>query len=134
MAGRWRRRRWRHRAGARATFVGRDREVLGRPGVAERVVAFLEEAMVSGPAGAQLDAALIAGPWGFEPADVRCPTILHHGDADRNVPVEMGRHLARVLPNCRATFHSGEGHVSLIVNHAGGILADLRAAIRGSRP
>jgi pimeloyl-ACP methyl ester carboxylesterase len=35
---------------------------------------------------------------------------LWHGEADGVVPVAMGRHLAQVIPLCRAEFIPGGGH------------------------
>ena len=48
--------------------------------------------------------------WGFPLEGVNVPVRIWHGEADVTVPVDMGRFLARSLPNCRATFYPGEGH------------------------
>jgi pimeloyl-ACP methyl ester carboxylesterase len=124
------RRPWLAEAAVRAWFTGPDREAVSRPEIARRVVAFLEASLRGGPAGPREDLALLTGDWGFSLEALACPVVLHHGEADRNAPPEMGRALARVIPDCRATFHPGEGHVSLIARRAGPILEEVAAAAR----
>jgi pimeloyl-ACP methyl ester carboxylesterase len=71
------------------------------------------EATRNGTRGAAWDVVLCARPWGFRLEDIQVPTLLWHGEADVNAPVSMGRAIARAIPNCQATFMSGEGHLSL---------------------
>lgn len=112
-------------AALRAFFAGPDRRALVRREVADRVLAGLRAAFVDGSAGAALDMALLARPWGFELARVRCPVRLYHGEEDRNVPAAAGRTLARLLPDCRASFLAGEGHISLLARHGRRILEEI---------
>ncbi len=51
---------------------------------------------------------------------------LWQGEADANVPVSMARHQAQTIPNCRATFYPGEGHL-MSIDRMGEILAALLA-------
>ena len=44
---------------------------------------------------------------------------------DKEVPVSIGREVAEKLGQCRATFYPGEGHISVIVNHAQDIVSAL---------
>jgi pimeloyl-ACP methyl ester carboxylesterase len=62
------------------------------------------------------DGLLYSRPWGFSPADIDITVHLWHGAKDRIVPPEMGRYMARSIPNCRATFFPDEGHFSIILN------------------
>lgn len=87
-----------------------------------RVMASMREAFRCGPAGVAADLRILAGPWGFSPAQVRVPTRLWHGELDRVVRPAMGRWLARNLACCEAVFLEHEGHYSLIHHHAQAIL------------
>ncbi|HUY98853.1 MAG TPA: alpha/beta hydrolase [Thermomicrobiaceae bacterium] len=105
-----------------------DRALLARPGVATALRADIAESVCQGPVGMAWDLALYARPWGFRIGDVPVPVLLWHGDDDWNVPAEFGRGLARALPNCRAHFWPGEGHLAAI-SHAGEISQALSATI-----
>jgi pimeloyl-ACP methyl ester carboxylesterase len=85
------------------------------------------EALRAGPWGAQLDAALLAGPWDFDPRAIRLPVHLWHGELDRNVAAASARRLAAAIPGSRATFYPDEAHFSLVVNRAAEILPVLAA-------
>jgi hypothetical protein len=50
---------------------------------------------------------------------------LWHDEADRNASPAMGRYLAGIIPNCKASFYPGEGHFSLLANQADEILEEL---------
>jgi pimeloyl-ACP methyl ester carboxylesterase len=39
-----------------------------------------------------------------------------HGAKDRIVPALMGHYMAQMIPGCRATIYSNEGHFSIILN------------------
>jgi pimeloyl-ACP methyl ester carboxylesterase len=62
------------------------------------------------------DVVLYSRPWGFPLKDIDIAVHLWHGDKDRIVPPEMGRYMAKAIPNCQATFYANEGHFSIILN------------------
>ena len=105
-----------------------DRALLQRPDIRDGFTACFAEACRQGTAGPALDVRLIAQRWGIDMSALRVPTLLWHGELDRNVPVVAGRHLASVLPNCRATFYPEEAHLSLPFNHQEEILRALATA------
>jgi len=111
-------------AQAMAVLPEPDRAALARREVQQAVVVAFLEALRSGPRGARLDTALMAGPWGFAPQDVAMPVHLWHGEEDRFVPPAVLHRLAGMLPNARARFYPGEGHVSLLANHGEEILGE----------
>ena len=116
------------RAGERmaASFPEPDRTLLQQhPEIRDGFVACFVEACRNGTRGAAADLALMARPWGFDPADIEVPVRLWHGERDRNVPAAHGRYLAGVLPQCRATFYPDEAHLSLPRNHQREILSAL---------
>ena len=107
---------------ASASMPEADRATIRDPEVARAFLAMLAETFAQGPAGAQVDSALVASAWGFDPADVRVPVHMWHGDTDENVPIEMARHLAERVPGAELTVVAGEGHLSLVHRRLGDVL------------
>jgi pimeloyl-ACP methyl ester carboxylesterase len=62
------------------------------------------------------DMVLYSRPWGFPLKNIDIAVHLWHGEKDRIVPPEMGRYMAKAIPNCQATFYANEGHFSIILN------------------
>lgn len=77
-----------------------------------------------GPHSVVWDMRVLTGPWGFSPAAIKVKTYLWQGEQDVNVPPNMGRYLARTIPNCEAHFIPNEGHLTYI-NHWPEIVAAL---------
>lgn len=88
-----------------------DVAVLDHPGIADMFLEDTREAFRPGVRGTVHDLGLVVKPWGFDPARISVPTVLWHGELDANVPVEMGRFLARAIPGCEATFLADAGHM-----------------------
>ena len=103
-----------------------DAEIVRRPEVRAWLTRDLTEAFRQGAAGPTADVVLLGGRWGFEPRDVRVPVLLWQGEADMLVPPAMGRYMAEQIPNCRARFFTGEGHL-LAVTHIAEVLDEFRA-------
>ena len=91
-----------------------DKAYLDRLDVRTILVESLSEAYRSGSRGPAWELALYSRPWGFRLEDVRVPVHLWHGEQDANHPVAMGRYLAGVIPECRAIFYPGEGHLHFV--------------------
>lgn len=91
-----------------------DKELLRGPGVRTILAESLSEAFRSGSRGPAWEMGLYARPWGFPLGDIRTPVHLSHGEEDANAPVTMGRYLATSIPECRASFHAGEGHLHFL--------------------
>lgn len=90
-----------------------DKTVLENPELRAALIAGSTEALRCGMEGAAWDGLLLAGPWDFSLEAIRIPVRLWHGEKDIVVPVAMGRHLARLIPSCRAAFYPEDGHFSL---------------------
>ncbi len=104
-----------------------DRQILARPEIRVALARDLVEALRAGGRGAAHELGLFGRPWGFRPDDIRVLVQLWHGEADAQVPVAVGRHLARRIPNCKAHFLAGAGHLWLF-DHCDEVLAGLTAA------
>lgn len=105
--------------------TGADRAVLADASVRETIVASFAEAFRDGSAGPTCEVDLITRPWDIDPSKLQVPVRVWHGEADRTVPVTMGRRHASQIPHVTAHFIPGEGHFSLIVRYMRQILADL---------
>lgn len=75
------------------------------------------EGLRQGGRGVGYELCLFARPWGFALGDISTPIHLWHGDADKIVPIGVGRWVAKAIPDCRATWVAGGGHL-LMVDHA----------------
>jgi pimeloyl-ACP methyl ester carboxylesterase len=93
---------------------------------AEHAKASLERALASGIAGWRDDDLAFVTPWGFEPADVRVPSLLWQGVQDLMVPVAHGRWLAERIPGVDAHVSEEDGHLSIAVGRLGEIYDWLR--------
>jgi pimeloyl-ACP methyl ester carboxylesterase len=102
-----------------------DKAVFANPEVRTALKDNIVEAFHAGGRGAACELLLLTRPWGFALKDISIPVNLWHGEEDVSVPPSMGRYQARSIPNCRAVFHAGEGHFSLVINHMEEILSDL---------
>ncbi len=104
-----------------------DHQLMQDPAIRNGIAqAFVESLRSGGQADRESITALMA-PWGFTPQQVKVEQIfIWHGEDDRVIPVAPVRLLAHQLPHCTAHFYPGEGHFSLIGNHALEILANLK--------
>jgi pimeloyl-ACP methyl ester carboxylesterase len=96
----------------RASVAAVDRAAWQR--VREVFKASLPETFRGGGRGPAWELRLYARPWGFRLQDIRMPVQLWHGEQDANAPVAMGRQLAAAIPDCRARFYPGEGHLHFV--------------------
>lgn len=95
-----------------------DRQALGRQGPREDFLAGYLDAFRQGGAGVRQDLRLLTRAWGFDLGDIRVPTVVHHGAADRTVPVEHARLFASAIAEARLRVHPGHGHFSLPADSA----------------
>ncbi|HLF73127.1 MAG TPA: alpha/beta hydrolase, partial [Anaerolineales bacterium] len=113
-------------ANAAAMLPEPDREALASdPEFEKGFILMVREAFRQGTRGPFRESLLTVLDWGFRPQDIQMPVLLWHGEADRNVPVVMARHLAEAIPNSQAKFHPGEGHLSLFKKNAAEIIRAL---------
>ena len=61
-------------------------------------------------------------PWGFDPRDVKVPTVIWQGGLDKNVPVQHGRWLAANMTSSRLELRESESHLGLFVNYEEAIM------------
>ncbi len=106
-------------------FPGGPDAALGRdPKVQEIFTADFYEAFRQGSDGEAREDFLRNIPWEFSPAQIspQVPVFLWHGELDANVPICVGRAIAKKIPHCKSTFYPKDGHISVPYSHASEIL------------
>jgi len=78
--------------------------------------------------GVALDGELYSRPWGFPVDEVRVPVRIWHGKKDTSFSWKLSEEMARRIPGSVSTFPDDDGHYSLPLMHARGILEDLKNA------
>jgi pimeloyl-ACP methyl ester carboxylesterase len=101
-----------------------DQEILSRPEIKAMLMESYQEATRAGVRGFAQDSIILSNPWGFRLEDISIPVYLWHGEEDANVSISAARYEARMIPNCHATFLSGEGHW-LFLDHWENILRSI---------
>jgi pimeloyl-ACP methyl ester carboxylesterase len=75
--------------------------------------------------GWQDDELAFVRPWGFDPAAIRCPVAIWHGDQDQAVPPGHGHWLAARIPHARPHFDPERGHGAMLRVHLREIVDEL---------
>jgi pimeloyl-ACP methyl ester carboxylesterase len=106
-------------AGAASVLPASDREIVDSdPEFQQGFIRMVREATRQGTRGAFHESLLSVTDYGFRLQEIQAPVLLWHGEADQNIPVEMARFAASVLPKCEAKMYPEEGHLSLFKKHA----------------
>ncbi|MFC1946554.1 alpha/beta fold hydrolase [Chloroflexota bacterium] len=109
-------------ARSKVLFPEADRLILDKPEATQVYINMLREAFRSGTAGADYEARLFKGPWGFQLRDISGDVHLWHGELDLNVPVVVARYVSDNIPNSHLNILKDEAHLSLPYNHIEDIL------------
>lgn len=91
-----------------------DIRALQQPAMRESFLSCYLEAFSQGSRGVAQDLRVLTRPWGFELAAITAATRIHHGDADRTVPVVHARRYASAIPGAHLHIHPGQGHFSIL--------------------
>jgi pimeloyl-ACP methyl ester carboxylesterase len=101
-----------------------DRQALSDPRLRGQIIRTASEAFRQGVRGTVHEVRICARPWGFDPADIKIPVRIWHGEQDTNAPVAMARRLAERIHGSDLTVYKGEGHL-IVPMHWDEILAAL---------
>jgi pimeloyl-ACP methyl ester carboxylesterase len=93
-----------------------EQRVLADEGTRDAMLESFREAFRRGSDGVSADLNAFARPWGFALDEIRVPTLLWHGLADRIVPPGMGEYLKSRIPDCTATLVEEGGHYWVVKN------------------
>jgi pimeloyl-ACP methyl ester carboxylesterase len=104
-----------------------DKKVVLDPTTLELLSEELFEAFRQGVHGPAHEGELYGKDWGFRLEDISPNVDVHlwHGELDVNVPISMGRAVAKAIPNCKSKFYAKEGHYSTMLNHLEEIIKTL---------
>ncbi|MBZ0294423.1 MAG: alpha/beta hydrolase [Anaerolineae bacterium] len=86
------------------------------------------ESIRTGGHGIALDMKNLWRNWNIPFQEIETRVLLWHGDRDDLAPTMLARYLAEQMPNCEATFYSGEDHTGPLTHHQEEILNALKAA------
>lgn len=104
----------------------RDATLVARQPAADRARAAREA--LACHEGYLRDAAVAFRPWAFDPADVRCPVHLFHGEVDAQASHRNTAWLVGRLPDARLTVLEQTAHLGSLLEHWDEILTALRDA------
>ncbi|MEJ2249808.1 MAG: alpha/beta hydrolase [Candidatus Lokiarchaeota archaeon] len=106
-----------------------DKLIMLEPDILHLFAIETKEAFRQGSKGLAYEAKLYAQSWNFQLEDIPATlkVNLWHGGLDQNVPIETGQYISNRIPNCHATFHPEEGHLSIIFNHQDEIFSIIKS-------
>ena len=107
-----------------ASIPKADKTALYSPENLAVFIQSIQEGYRPGWRGVAQDDIIVNRDWGFDPASIRVPVDIWHGEADVNVPINAGHYLAETLPQARPFFLPGEGHF-FVLERWGEVLAEL---------
>lgn len=88
-----------------------DQKVSAQPEIASQLLLSYRDAMAQGLDKFINEIALINTPWGFSPGEITTKTLIWHGTADINIPIECSQYLAEQIPSSQAIYIEGAGHL-----------------------
>ncbi|MFD9292878.1 alpha/beta fold hydrolase [Streptomyces sp. NPDC060030] len=94
----------------RRELTDSDRTVVNDAGIRTMLLANFREGLRTSAYGWIDDALAFCRPWGFDPADIRCPVMLWHGVKDVFSPVGHSRWLAEQIPGATAVLEPAAAH------------------------
>lgn len=112
-----------------AGSVRSDRDVLSDPKVLELCRASVREGFRQGLIGHAWEGRLLSRPWNFNLRNITIPVHVWHGELDIDTPIQMGRRIAKYIPQSKSNFLPDTGHL-LIFQHWEAILSLLLANIQ----
>ncbi|GLF96171.1 alpha/beta fold hydrolase [Streptomyces yaizuensis] len=94
----------------RAELTDSDRMVVQDAGVRRMLLRNYQEALRLSAYGWIDDALAFCSPWGFDPAQIRPPVMIWHGEKDVFSPVGHARWLAERIPGATAVLEPSAAH------------------------
>ncbi|MFD7612178.1 alpha/beta fold hydrolase [Streptomyces sp. NPDC059828] len=94
----------------RRELTDSDRMVVADAGVRTMLLRNYQEALRTSAYGWIDDALAFCSPWGFDPAEIKPPVLLWHGEKDVFSPVGHSRWLAQRIPGATAVLEPAAAH------------------------
>jgi pimeloyl-ACP methyl ester carboxylesterase len=96
-----------------AIFSKADQVMLARPEIKAQVLGYRKEAMRQGVKGTLRELQILTSPWGFHLENIHGDVDIWHWEDDLLAPIQMGRYVAKQIPNAQTHFLAGGGHYSI---------------------
>jgi pimeloyl-ACP methyl ester carboxylesterase len=87
-----------------------DQQIVAQPKNLSQFLLVCEDVIAQGLDKLIKEITIFNSPWGFSPSEITVETLIWHGTADINIPVECSEYLAREIPSSIATYIEGAGH------------------------
>ncbi|MFE2943621.1 alpha/beta fold hydrolase [Streptomyces sp. NPDC059255] len=94
----------------RRELTDSDRMVVSDAGLRMMLLRNYQEGLSDSAYGWIDDAVAFASPWGFDPADIRTPVLLWHGEQDVFSPVGHARWLGERIPGATVVLEPAAAH------------------------
>ncbi|NUT28976.1 MAG: alpha/beta fold hydrolase [Streptomyces sp.] len=91
-----------------------DRSIVADTAIRSMMLRNFREALRRSPYGWIDDILALTGPWGFDPADIRVPVLLWHGEHDVFSPVSHTSWLAARIPQSRKVVDPAAAHFTAL--------------------
>jgi len=100
--------------GLLANLTEDDLHVVADPGIRSMLIRSYQEALRTSVDGWIDDARAFCRPWGFDPATVRIPVLLWHGERDMFSPVAHARWLGARIPDATLVVKRDAAHLGAL--------------------
>ncbi|MFB6620053.1 alpha/beta fold hydrolase [Streptomyces sp. NPDC085524] len=98
----------------RRELTASDRMIVSDAGLRAMLLRNYREGVRTSAWGWIDDMLAFSSPWGFDPADIRCPVLIWHGELDVFSPVGHARWLASRIPGATTTFDPAAAHFAAL--------------------
>ncbi|MFD3548322.1 alpha/beta fold hydrolase [Streptomyces sp. NPDC058655] len=98
----------------RRELTANDRMIVSDAGLRSMLLRNYREGLRTSAYGWIDDVLAFSRPWGFDPADIRCPVLIWHGELDVFSPVGHSRWLARRIPGATTTIDPAAAHFAAL--------------------
>ncbi|MFI5620008.1 alpha/beta fold hydrolase [Streptomyces sp. NPDC051567] len=98
----------------RRELTDNDRMIVSDAGLRAMLLRNYREGLRTSAYGWIDDALAFSRPWGFDPALIRCPVLIWHGELDVFSPVGHSRWLARRIPGATTTIEPAAAHFAAL--------------------
>ncbi|MER5810613.1 alpha/beta hydrolase [Streptomyces sp. NPDC002033] len=98
----------------RRELTDNDRMIVSDAGLRSMLLRNYREGVRTSAWGWIDDALAFSSPWGFDPADIRSPVLIWHGELDVFSPVGHARWLGRRIPGATTTIDPAAAHFAAL--------------------
>ncbi|MCX4525065.1 MULTISPECIES: alpha/beta fold hydrolase [unclassified Streptomyces] len=98
----------------RRELTANDRMIVSDSGLRSMLLRNYREGLRTSAWGWIDDVLAFSGPWGFDPADIRSPVLIWHGELDVFSPVGHSRWLGRRIPGATTTIDPTAAHFAAL--------------------